>query len=157
MADKFAAVRTPEVFVLDKDRVVRYWGRIDDQYGFADGLGYQRPEPSRSDLAEAVNELLAGKSVSVPMTEALGCHIGRVHEANENSEVTYSDQIARIFQDHCVECHRAGPHRPVRDDQLRGRCWAGANDSRSGRSGAHAPLARQSALRRVCQRYDADR
>ena len=108
VADKFAAVRTPEVFVLDKDRVVRYWGRIDDQYGFADGLGYQRPEPSRSDLTEAVNELLAGKSVSVPVTEALGCHIGRVHEVKENSEVTYSDQISRIFQDHCVECHRPG-------------------------------------------------
>ncbi len=108
VADKFAAVRTPEVFVLDKDRVVRYWGRIDDQYGFADGLGYQRPAPSRSDLGEAVNELLAGKSVSVPLTEALGCHIGRVVEAKEDSAVTYSDQISRIFQQHCVECHREG-------------------------------------------------
>ena len=27
---------------------------------------------------------------------------------NDNSEVTYSNQIARIFQNHCVECHRAG-------------------------------------------------
>ena len=69
MADAFAAARTPEVFVLDKDRVVRYWGRIDDQYGFADGLGYQRPAPSRNDLVEAVEELLAGKPVSVPTTE----------------------------------------------------------------------------------------
>ena len=108
VADQFAAVRTPEVFVLDRDRKVRYWGRIDDQYGFADGLGYQRPEPSRNDLVEAVNEVLAGKEVSVPTTEALGCHIGRVREVNNNSEVTYSNQIARIFQNHCVECHREG-------------------------------------------------
>ena len=27
------AVRTPEVFVLDAERVVRYWGRVDDQHG----------------------------------------------------------------------------------------------------------------------------
>lgn len=108
IADRFAAVRTPEVFVLDRDRVVRYWGRIDDQYGFADGVGYQRPEPTRHDLVEAVEQLLAGKPVSVPQTIALGCHIGRVREANEDSEVTYSNQIARIFQNRCVECHRSG-------------------------------------------------
>ena len=40
IADQFGAVRTPEVFVLDADRVVRYWGRIDDQYG----VGYQKAE-----------------------------------------------------------------------------------------------------------------
>lgn len=108
VADKFAAIRTPEAFVLDRDRVVRYWGRIDDQYGFTDGVGFQRPEPSRNDLAEAVKDVLAGKDVSVPVTTALGCHIGRVREANENAEVTYSKQIARIFQDRCVECHRKG-------------------------------------------------
>lgn len=108
VADQFAAQRTPEVFVLDKDRVIRYWGRIDDQYGFADGLGYQRPEPSRNDLLEAVNEVLAGKPVSVPTTDALGCLIGRVRPVNDNSPVTYSNQVARIFQNHCVECHRAG-------------------------------------------------
>jgi peroxiredoxin len=108
VADRFAAVRTPEVFVLDRQRVVRYWGRIDDQYGFADKSGYQRPAASRNDLAEAIDELLAGKAVSVPTTTAVGCHIGRVRAANTQSEVTYSKQIARIFQNHCVECHRAG-------------------------------------------------
>jgi len=108
VADQFGAIRTPEAFVLDKNRVVRYWGRIDDQYGFADGLGYQRPEPSRSDLKEAIDELLAGKEVSVPTTDALGCHIGRVRDVDPLAKVTYSNQIARIFQAHCVECHRAG-------------------------------------------------
>lgn len=108
IADRFAAIRTPEVFVLDKDRVVRYWGRIDDQYGFAEGVGFQRPAPTRRDLVEAVDELLAGEEVSVPITKALGCHIGRVREADENAEVTYSNQIARIFQNRCLECHRPG-------------------------------------------------
>jgi peroxiredoxin/mono/diheme cytochrome c family protein len=108
VADKFGAIRTPEVFVLNKDRVVSYWGRIDDQYGFADGVGYQRREPTRNDLEAAVTEVLAGKTVSVPTTVAMGCHIGRVHQANGDSKVTYSNQIARLFQNHCVECHRKG-------------------------------------------------
>ena len=44
VADAFGAIRTPEVFLLDKDRVVRYWGRIDDQYGFKTGAGYVEAE-----------------------------------------------------------------------------------------------------------------
>ena len=31
VADQLGAIRTPEVFLLDQDRIVRYWGRIDDQ------------------------------------------------------------------------------------------------------------------------------
>ncbi len=32
LADVIGAMRTPEVFVLDAQRIVRYHGRIDDQY-----------------------------------------------------------------------------------------------------------------------------
>lgn len=108
IADRFEAERTPEVFVLDRDRTVRYCGRIDDQYGFADGVGYQRPEPTRQDLLVAVEELLAGKPVSEPATSPLGCIIGRVRSVDPSSDVTYSNQIVRVFQEHCVECHRPG-------------------------------------------------
>ncbi|HEY1597982.1 MAG TPA: redoxin domain-containing protein [Pirellulales bacterium] len=108
IADQFGAERTPEMFVLDSSRVVRYHGRIDDQYGFADGVGYQRPEATRGDLAEAINELVAGQGVSVPSTEAVGCKIGRVRQPVADAKITYSNQIARVFQDHCVECHRPG-------------------------------------------------
>ncbi len=108
IADCFSAERTPEVFVLDRDRVVRYRGRVDDQYGFDDGVGYQRPAPTRNDLVEAVEELLAGKDVSVPVTATIGCHIGRAREPNRECDVTYSNQIVRIFQNRCIECHREG-------------------------------------------------
>jgi peroxiredoxin/mono/diheme cytochrome c family protein len=108
VADQFGAERTPEVFVLDKDRKVRYCGRIDDQYGFTDSVGYQRPEATRSGLAEAIGELVAGKEVSVPVTDAVGCIIGRVRQPKVDAKVTYSKQVVRIFQDHCVECHRPG-------------------------------------------------
>ncbi len=108
IADSLGAERTPEVIVLDRDRKVCYRGRIDDQYGFQSGTGYARPKISRRDLVEAIDELLAGKPVSQPTSDAAGCLIGRVRPVKEQGVVTYSDQIARIFQNRCVECHREG-------------------------------------------------
>ena len=46
VAEVFAARRTPEAFLLDAGRVVRYHGRIDDQYG----VGFRREKPTRRDL-----------------------------------------------------------------------------------------------------------
>jgi peroxiredoxin/mono/diheme cytochrome c family protein len=112
IADKLGATRTPEVFALDRDRVIRYWGRIDDQYGFKTGAGYARPRLARRDLAEALDELLASKPVSQPVIAADGCFIGRVRKAEPHGEITYSKQIARILQNRCVECHRAGEVAP---------------------------------------------
>src|SRR5205807_1565025 len=40
VADRFGARRTPEAFILDERRVIRYRGRIDDQYD----VGLQRPK-----------------------------------------------------------------------------------------------------------------
>jgi peroxiredoxin len=100
----FAAERTPQVFLLDRERTVRYQGRVDDQYL----VGVMRDKPTREDLRQAIDELLAGKSVSVPRTDAPGCIIGRAHEPNADSSVTYAHDIAPILQARCVECHRAG-------------------------------------------------
>jgi hypothetical protein len=47
-----------------------------------------------------------------PRTDAVGCHIGRVREPDPKSAVTWSNQIARVFQKHCVECHREGDIAP---------------------------------------------
>ncbi len=108
VADAFGAIRTPEVFVLDENRVVRYWGGIDDQFGFTSGVGYSRQKPERHNLKEAIDEVLAGKTVSVATTKAPGCHIGRVAKIDPHGEVTYSNQISRLFNKRCVECHRDG-------------------------------------------------
>jgi peroxiredoxin/mono/diheme cytochrome c family protein len=112
VADQFGATRTPELFVLDEKRVVRYHGRIDGQYGFGFGVGYVKPKLDRRDLAIAIDELLAGKQVSVPVTEIKGCLIGRVRPPDEKAQVTYSNQIARLLQDRCVQCHRPGQIAP---------------------------------------------
>lgn len=108
IADRFGAQRTPEVFVLDGERVVRYRGRVDDQYG----IGYARPAPKERDLVAALDELLAGKPVSRPVADAVGCVIGRVQRQPAQGDITYAKQIARIVQRHCVSCHRSGSIAP---------------------------------------------
>src|SRR5690606_37381975 len=104
VADQFGAERTPQVFVLDADRKIRYQGRVDDQYV----VGIVRDHADREDLRIALDELLDGSVVSVPETTALGCIIGRTREAKPSSEVTYTRDVAPILQARCVECHREG-------------------------------------------------
>ena len=104
VAGELGATRTPEVFVLDKDRVVRYSGRIDDR----SGVGYVRDKIDHDYLAAALDRLLAGKAVETAHVDAVGCLIGSAREPDAKSDVTYSRQVARIFQDHCVSCHRPG-------------------------------------------------
>ncbi|MEZ6076048.1 MAG: thioredoxin family protein [Pirellulaceae bacterium] len=104
LADAVGATRTPEVFVLDAQRQLRYHGRIDDQYG----VGVSRPQPLRSDLSIAIDELLADSAVTEPETRAVGCVIGRVKQVEADGAVTYTKDIAPIFNAHCVECHRSG-------------------------------------------------
>ncbi len=108
VADQMGAVRTPEVFLLDQDRVVRYWGRIDDQYV----VGRQRDEATRRDLAVAIESLLAGKKIEVPVTDAPGCRIGRMYDPQPGAKVTYTKDVAAVLNQRCVECHREGEIAP---------------------------------------------
>jgi peroxiredoxin len=121
LADRLGVERTPEAFVLDAGRVVRYRGRVDDQFGF----GVHRPAPSRRDLAMALDDVLAGRPVSVARTEPAGCRIGRVAKPKAGAAVTYSGQVARILRDRCVACHRAGEIAPFAlDSYAQAAGWA---------------------------------
>ena len=104
VADQFEARFMAEVFVLDHRLAIRYRGRVDDQYlpGVAHG------QATRHDLRNALEELLAGKKVTVSKTETTGCAIGRVKKPQANSEFTFCKQVSRILNQHCVECHRPG-------------------------------------------------
>jgi hypothetical protein len=113
LADNLQATRTPAAYVLDRQRVVRYQGRIDDQYGLQNTpsgtrVSYQLKTPRREDLAQAIDELLAGKSVSVAQTEPTGCLVSRRKQPSDDSKVTYSKHIAPLLNEHCVLCHRPG-------------------------------------------------
>jgi peroxiredoxin len=72
-ADALGARRTPEAFLVDSHRIIRYHGRIDDQYGYT----YRRATPTRTELTDAIDDLLAGRPVATPSTEVQGCVIGR--------------------------------------------------------------------------------
>lgn len=62
---------TPEAFVVTHDGAV-YRGRIDDAW---EDLGRRRRVVRTRDLRAALDELLAGRPVSVPVTEPVGCVI----------------------------------------------------------------------------------
>ncbi len=112
VADLFQAQRTPQAFLLDKDHVVRYFGRIDDQYGLGATSGYAKSKLESRDLANAIAELLAGKKITAPRTVATGCIIGRIPKVKPHGDVTYSNQISRILNTRCVSCHREGQIAP---------------------------------------------
>jgi peroxiredoxin len=109
VADHFGAQRTPEVYLLDATRTIRYQGRIDDQFG----VGYKRGKPTRRDLAEAVNQILAGQAVTRATTPVAGCLIARIKDSKAEGTVTYTKQIAPLVQKHCQECHRPSQIGPM--------------------------------------------
>jgi mono/diheme cytochrome c family protein len=73
----------------------------------------QRARPTRRDLAEALDDLLADRPVRQPRTEAAGCLIGRVAPQRADGTVTYTRHVSRILQTHCQECHRPGQIGPM--------------------------------------------
>lgn len=70
MADAFGANRTPECYLFNKDGKLVYHGAIDDNSNSPEGV-------TRKHLTIAMDELLAGKDVSVKETRSVGCGIKR--------------------------------------------------------------------------------
>ena len=64
----YGATRTPEFFVLDKSRTVKYMGALDDSPMNAD-------KASKSLLKLAVEAVLNNETVEVTETKAVGCGI----------------------------------------------------------------------------------
>jgi thiol-disulfide isomerase/thioredoxin/mono/diheme cytochrome c family protein len=101
------AQTSTEVFVLDAARTLIYRGAVSDQYGLAYSLDAAR----RDYLADALRAVLAGRPPEIAATTAPGCALDQ-KTAGANlkapTTVTYHNQVARILQNNCVECHRAG-------------------------------------------------
>jgi peroxiredoxin len=73
IADKLNANNTPEVYVLDPVNLeVLYHGRIDDSM--------REAKVKTKDLRAALDEILAGKPVTVKETKAFGCTIKRINQ-----------------------------------------------------------------------------
>ena len=68
VAAAYGAQRTPEVFVFDAERTLRYHGAIDDDY--------ERPEAvHRPYLRQALDAVLAGQLPSTATTPPVGCSV----------------------------------------------------------------------------------
>ena len=69
IATKYHAVCTPDIFVYDEQRQLKYHGRIDDDW--------QEPEKvSRKELKEALEKILAGEDIPrEAQNPAMGCSI----------------------------------------------------------------------------------
>ena len=63
---------TPQAVVIDRSGEIRYRGRIDNLYA---AFGKTRQQVTSHDLRDALDAVLAGRTVSHPETEALGCFI----------------------------------------------------------------------------------
>ncbi len=70
VADAYAAQVTPEVFIMDREGVVRYRGAVDD-------VSFRQRVATRSYLEDAVESLLAGNLPTVAEIPAFGCSIIR--------------------------------------------------------------------------------
>ena len=67
-ARDYGATHTPHIFLFDKNRDLRYTGKIDDNW--------QEPSKVKKKyLREALDAVLAGKEVPEPETHAIGCTI----------------------------------------------------------------------------------
>jgi peroxiredoxin len=68
VATAYGATHTPEFFVFDAERKLRYHGRFDDNW--------QEPSQVKNKyVREAVEVLLVGGSVTLPETFSIGCTI----------------------------------------------------------------------------------
>jgi peroxiredoxin len=67
-ARAYGALRTPHFYVFDASRKLVYTGRAVDNPRHPDAI-------TVNDLENALNEHLAGKPVSVPLTNPIGCNV----------------------------------------------------------------------------------
>src|SRR3954462_11602857 len=63
----YGATNTPQFFVLDKDRVIRYMGAMDDSMN--------EGKVSKTYLRDAVDALLAGETIETSETRPVGCSV----------------------------------------------------------------------------------
>ena len=64
----YGASNTPQFFVLDKDRVIRYTGAMDD-------APMKEASAKKHYVRDAVDAVLAGKTPEVEETKAIGCGV----------------------------------------------------------------------------------
>ena len=68
VARAYGALRTPHFYVFDRQRRLRYTGRLDNSPRDA-------TKAATHELADALDDLLAGREPRVPLTNPIGCNV----------------------------------------------------------------------------------
>ena len=106
----FVAHVTPQAFLLDSNRILKYFGAIDDQY---QDRTTRLKEVRSPHLIEALEQVLAGKAVTVKHTQAIGCPLNRIKKPEKTEGiVTFHRDVQPILQTRCQVCHRPGDVAP---------------------------------------------
>ena len=74
----FKVVATPQIYIFDKQRTLRYVGRIDDSLD----AGRVKTRDARA----AIDALLSGQSVAEPSTPVVGCPVTRIADAERRAD-----------------------------------------------------------------------
>ncbi|MGN8072387.1 redoxin family protein [Mucilaginibacter sp. SG564] len=90
-SNKYGPVATPHIFIFDKDRKLRYNGRIDDMENPA-------KTPRSLDARNAIDAVLEGKEVAVPVTKTFGCSIKWAEKQDwiQKAAVTWANEPVKL-------------------------------------------------------------
>jgi peroxiredoxin len=90
-SNQYGPVSTPHIFIFDKDRKLRYQGRIDDMENPA-------RKPVNDDARNAIDALLAGKEVPVATTKVFGCSIKWIEKKDwiQKAEVQWAKESVSL-------------------------------------------------------------
>jgi len=80
VAKAYGPVATPHVFIFDKERKLRYQGRIDNM---------EKPSktPDHKDTRAALDQLLADQEVTTPTTKVFGCSVKWATKKDHQKEI----------------------------------------------------------------------
>ena len=110
LAEALDATITPEAVLVDRNRSIRYAGRINDRYKVR---GVMSPGDPHDDLRAAILDLVAGRAISVPRTQAVGCPLDRPERPAPSADstqagITYHRDVLPFLHTHCQRCHSPG-------------------------------------------------
>lgn len=91
-----------------KTRKIVFQGAIDDQTDYES----QKPQATKHYLVDAMDALLAGRPVAVPVADSLGCVMTPMSVDAPLAADHYATKVAPVLREKCVTCHRpkgAGP------------------------------------------------
>lgn len=118
--------RTAQVYVLDPSQgfKVMYYGPLNNRQTYE----RQRAVATENYVKDAITSLVAGEAVTVePPPIRAGCMINFPERKNhmQHMNISYSEEIAPILKDNCVECHQEGGIGPwAMTDYATVRGWA---------------------------------